>query len=1237
MEKMSPEGQVPFNLDIVFRRGLGRTLLLCFFGLSMIPLVAMGLIGYQTAYHRLEQETRRHIRIAAELKSNQLQRFVDDGLAGADRHGHEPPAVTVFNTAGQVLEALVKKGTGYRVYLVGADLTLLAGTSGNPPLDSGTRVDTAQTRLWRKNQTGDNSQPAPPEPFTYIGPYGRQVIGTYAEVHIGGTPCALIVEIDTAKAFDALNALRAIIVALVILTGLGVLAVSTTLARSIVEPVRDLSRNLLMVSEDRLDQGVHVTANHEIGELAAAFGSMIEHLKATNAEKDAQSRFMSGLTRLHRLIGGQQEPGELCLSTLEFLSGFLDLRQAGFFIMDADGRLKCAGRFPGHPDSECQQVFSPGDGQVGQAAIEKTTAFFQKEASSGSMTPSPTPDRASLIVVPLMLRQTVKGVLELEKTDGFNRFDCRFLESAAAVIAVAVNSASTRQQEEALLERTRQQAQQLKVREASLEASTRELKSKHLAFLASEEKLQLKQLELEAANAQMVKNAADLEAHMAILEKQKLDMEKQNNELEKTHRELAKKARQLEISSQYKTEFMANMSHELRTPLNSILLLSRLLLENREKTLTDRQSEFARTIHSAGEDLLNLINEILDLAKVESGKMEVDLQAVRVQAIADAMQVSFAPLAEQSGVTFTSHVAPDVPERLITDRKRIEQIVKNFLSNAFKFTARGSIRLEITVSRELIICRGAGDSHDNGCLAISVMDTGIGIPAAKHQMVFDAFQQVDGSTRRKYGGTGLGLSISRELAHLLGGEITIESEEGKGSRFTLHLPIIPLPDKEPAAIQASLFKAASIETAEPPPPEKDGGALLGMEPVPDDRHRLTPGDPCILIIDANAVSTEPIKEYAYRMGYKVLVAEQFRTGLHFADYYLPTAIFANLNLPGVEGWEIIQPIKANPRSRHIPVFTLSPRPDDFAAAIHGAAGHVIEPITARHLESAFRLIDHLQSIDDRTVLVVAPDPDAIVQVTDAVGGKTIRIMTAATAAEAKTVLEANTVNAVIMHPATPFTEQRRLLTGLQHDPMPVYLYPGGTLKALSRSEISPYAQAVNINVADTPDQLLLGMVLSLHLPANTLDKAHRDRLMAMDAPRSGLKGRKVLLVDDDMRTVFAISNVLEDQGAEVLAGKSGKESLDKLDGFPDIDLVLMDVMISEVDGYQAIREIRNRNRYRTVPIIALTAKAMQGDRARCIEAGADDYLAKPVNLDKLTSVLKIWMDPQLAAPGRFGA
>jgi CheY-like chemotaxis protein len=445
-----------------------------------------------------------------------------------------------------------------------------------------------------------------------------------------------------------------------------------------------------------------------------------------------------------------------------------------------------------------------------------------------------------------------------------------------------------------------------------------------------------------------------------------------------------------------------------------------------------------------------------------------------------------------------------------------------------------------------------------------------------------------------------------------------------------------LPEKELAVVRSDTYKPTTTQMAAVPSSADEAEGLQGVDPVPDDRNRLAPEDKCILIIDADAGTTEPIKASAYQHGYKILVAEQFQTGLHFADYHLPAAIFVNLELPGANGWPMIHRIKANPRSRHIPVFTFSFQADDFAAAIHGAAGHVIEPITSQQLETAFHRIDHLQSTDDRTLLVVAPDPDATTRITNAIGGKSIRIMTASTAAEAITGLKTGNVNAVIVHPTLRTTEQRSLLYGLQQDPMPVFLYPGIPLNAHSKTGINQFGGGVNLRVIDTPDQLLLEIVSRLHLLPKALDKAQRDQLLALDNHQAGLKGRKVLLVDDDMRTVFAVSSILEDQGAEVLTGKSGKESLDKMDRFPDIDLILMDVMISEVNGYQAIREIRNRDRYRTLPIIALTAKAMQGDRAKCIKAGADDYLAKPVNLDKLTSMLNVWINPQLADPEHIG-
>jgi tubulin-specific chaperone A len=729
-------------------------------------------------------------------------------------------------------------------------------------------------------------------------------------------------------------------------------------------------------------------------------------------------------------------------------------------------------------------------------------------------------------------------------------------------------------------------------------------------------------------NEEMVQKTAELEAHTATLEAQKREMQKQNEALAETHRALAEKARQLELSSRYKTEFLANMSHELRTPLNSILLLSRLLMENKEKNLAPRQFEFARTIHSAGEDLLNLINEILDLAKVESGKMEMELAPTKIHAITRAMLVSFTPLAEQSQVAFEIHVAPDVPEELITDRKRVEQIIKNFLSNAFKFTTTGSVRLEIAVLPAA--GRGRGEKGDNQTITISVVDTGIGIPIAKQEMVFEAFQQVDGSTRRKYGGTGLGLSISRELARMLGGKITLTSKDGRGSRFCLHLPVIPLTAAESVKIPHDGAIAASTPRSDPPSPDKTAAPPAPAGRVPDDRHRIADGDRSILVIEDDAAIIEPIKAFAQSRGYRVLVAEQFPTGLHFADHYLPTAVFVNVKLPAGDGWKMIGRIKANPRNRHIPVLALSAENDAFAAAIHKGAGCLPVPVARDHLQAAFALIGELTSKSERKILVAAPNREQAARIAAAVEGPKTRAVAATTSDDARDILASGSVQAVIIHPDMETAGQYEFLRGLENQPLPIFRYSGQPLPKTFSEDIGVSFDRLNIRTLNAPEQLPAALCAGLHLP---LDEIGKDLIPPLHGDRDRfhvLKGRRVLLVDDDMRTVFAVSNALEDKGVEVVSGKTGKESLDKLSAFPEIDLVLMDVMIADVDGYAAIGKIRRQRRFQTLPIIALTARAMQGDRDKCIRAGADDYLAKPVNLDKLTSMLKIWLELQRA-------
>ena len=1218
MEATPPERLLPFNLDLLFRRRLGRMLLLCLLGLTLLPIALMGFFSCQTAAKGLEQETGRRVHLAAEWERSRLTTVFDGSLSGAPTQGRTPGPASGTDTVAKKPAAPTPDRGSYRYYLVDADLTLMAGSIGGRPATGETLPETELTRLWDRKTKIGMAAPSLSEPIIYSGPAGKQVMGVIVPLQLDQKSCALIVETDMAAVFRTLHWLRTIVAATAILTAMGVVVVSAILVQRILNPIQGLSQRAFMAVDNQMKPVVEAPAGNEIDELARSVERLIEHLNKIENQCEAQMVFIAGLTELHQLIGGEQELDDLNLNTLEFLCDTLDLSRADFYIVNKKRKPERIGRFPGHPNHEARQALSGGEARAARAVREKTSHWFRKEASSGPPKPVLTVQQANLTAMPLMLDQTVNGVLELEKEGFFTEFDGRFAEAAAEIVSVALNAAVLRRQERSLLDQSQRQAAALKARESALQTKTQELQDQTLALQTSEESLQLKQLELQAANAQMVKNAADLEAHMTILEKQKKDIQKQNRELANAHRDLAEKARQLEISSQYKTEFMANMSHELRTPLNSILLLSRLLLENKEKTLAPRQSEFARTIHSAGEDLLHLINEILDLAKVEAGKMEADFAPVKLRAITRTMLVSFSPLAEQSGVAFDIHVAPDVPDVLVTDRKRLEQIVKNFLSNAFKFTTAGSIRLEIAT---------AADGHANGAdtpLTISVVDTGIGIPAAKQGMVFEAFQQVDGSIRRKYGGTGLGLSISRELAKMLGGEIKLESEDGLGSRFTLHLPLNPLQENEPAIVRREIPRQKPPATLAADPADRPASASTAQEYVPDDRNRLVPGDSCILIMETEVDTIEAIQAHAHEAGYKVLVAEQFPTGLHFADYHRPAAIFLNLELIDGKGWEMVARIKNNPASRHIPVFTMSPVGNMFEAACHGAADHVAKPVDSERLESPFALIAALRSVKARTILVAAPDREQAALIAATIEGPNTRAIAATTAADANAALESNEANAVIVHPAMVSAGQHEFLHRLEYTPTPVFQYSGSPLTKNAWPDAGPFADKLNIQGVDTPEQLLAAIVGSLHLPPDGLKKNQLDRLESMDNRIHELKGRKVLLVDDDMRTVFAVSNVLEDLGVTVITGKTGKESLDKLNGFPDIDLVLMDVMISGVDGYQAIRAIRDRKRYAGLTIIALTAKAMRGDRSKCIQAGADDYLAKPVNLDKLTSMLKTW-------------
>ncbi len=1220
MKASSPERLLPFNLDLLFRQRWGQLLLVSMAALAIVPVLLLGFASYRIAADGLLREAGQRVRMAAEWDHGQLAALLDGRLSGGAIPDQRPGPPPDFDAIDQMFAARDPGEDQYRRYLVDADLILRAGSTGGGHAAGEPIAETEPIRRWRRQLTTGSSTATPVKPSVYEGPAGTSVVGTLVPLDVGQHPCALCVEVDVTVVLGALRVLRAIFAGATILIAAGVLVAAAMLAQRIINPIRGLSHKVGMAVGSHAEPAVAVSGGNAIEVLEGLIERLLDELQTIAAQHDAHKRFMSNLNRLHQLISGEQKLGDLSLNTLDFLCNALDLQRADFFIVTESHELERIGRLPRHRTPEADRILVETDARVARAATERTSAWYGSDASGGSPQPVSAGEHAHLITTPLMIQHKVNGVLELEKKSAFSRSDARFLEAAVELITIALNAAMLRRQEKALLDRSQQQADALQSREAALQVKTRELQGQTRALQASEETLQLKQLELQAANAQMSKNAADLEAHMAILEQQKKDIQKQNRKLEAAHRDLAQKARQLELSSQYKTEFMANMSHELRTPLNSILLLSRLLTENKEKNLTAKQSEFARTIQSAGEDLLHLINEILDLAKVESGKMEVEYAPVNIHAVTQAMLVSFTPLAEQSGITFTIHVDPDVPDELITDRKRLEQIIKNFLSNAFKFTVTGSVRLEIERHPKT----GRTNSDTSPAVTVSVVDTGIGIPAAKQEMVFEAFQQVDGSIRRKYGGTGLGLSISRELARMLGGEITLKSKDGRGSRFTLQLPLRPLPENQPALIRSKTPERKQVLSAAAHPGDRSAGGSIATGYVPDDRNRLMPGDTCILIIDTNVDTIDAIQARAREAGFKVLVADQFPTGLHFADYHRPTAIFLNAALKDGNGWEMVAGIKDNPGSRHIPVFVISSAGSTFTAACHRAAGHIDEPVDTDRLDASFQTLIELQALTHRSILVAAPDRTQAVQTAATFEGPGIQAVVATTSQHATAILASSAVHAVVVHPAMIATDEHHFISDLEDVPLPILYYAGGDqstdLHALARTDV----ERLNVHAVGTPEQLLATIVTCLHLAPEGLKKEQVDRLRSMDERCSGLKGRRVLLADDDMRTVFAVSNILEDQGVEVITGKTGKESLDKLHGFPDIDLVLMDVMISGLDGYQAIREIRAQQRYGDLPIIALTAKAMRGDRSKCIQAGADDYLAKPVNLDKLTSMLNIW-------------
>lgn len=918
----------------------------------------------------------------------------------------------------------------------------------------------------------------------------------------------------------------------------------------------------------------------------------------------------SGQTRLSEVLRGDQPMDQLGENVLRFLAGYLDAHAGAFFFADADGFRRFASyAVPAH--SDVPERIRPGEGLVGQA-VKDGRAFVLRDVPEGYFSIGSALGQyrpRHLLVTPVTADRMVNGVLELALVHPVYGSDIDLLDHVAESIGIAIRSATDRTRLQELFDETQRQAQELQTQSEELRISNEELAEQSRVLKESQTRLELQQAQLQQTNQQLSEQARRLE--------------EQNEDLTRAKAELEHKTRELEQTSRYKSDFLANMSHELRTPLNSSLILAKLLAENRPGNLTPEQIQYAQTIESAGNDLLTLITDILDLSKIEAGRMEVKAQAVPLARLLENLGRTFQPLAADKALQFRTQIAPGTPETLETDPQKLEQVLKNILSNAIKFTEQGEVVLEVS--------RAAGERVE-----FSVRDTGIGVPAHQHDVIFEPFRQADGTTNRKYGGTGLGLSISRELVQLLGGSIELVSEEGHGSTFTISVPRVydsGRDSREPTVPMPVLPEARPPARGQPQASPLPAQAAASA-PLRDDRLCLTGGRRVALVIEDDASFARILYDLAHELGFQCLVAATAEEGLVLAWQHSPSAVLLDVGLPDNSGLAVLDQLKRDARTRHIPVHVISASEHSQAALAMGAVGCMLKPVQRAQLVEAFKRLETRLTQRVRRVLVVEDDPVQLDSLRRLLGSREVETLGAQSAAECLETLKAATVDCMVLDLNLPDASGFSLLETLSHengDPFPpVIIYTGRDLSGDEEQRLRRYSKSIIIKGAKSPERLLDEVTLFLHQVVAELPPVQQRLLEKSRSRDAVLEGRQILVVEDDVRNVFALTSVLEPRGATVAIARNGREALAALERSAQpparpVDLVLMDIMMPEMDGFTAMREIRRRPEWRKLPMIALTAKAMSSDQQECLAAGANDYLAKPLDIEKLLSLIRVWM------------
>lgn len=999
------------------------------------------------------------------------------------------------------------------------------------------------------------------------------------------------------------------------------------LSRNISAPLRRLSHIAERIAAGDLSATLTDSNTHdETGVLTRTFNTMIVNLRETIKTNQEQRWLKSSQVELSHQLQGERNVEAIARLVLSYLAEVLFVHQGVFYVLDETNDpplLKLLNSYAYQERKHIANQFRLGEGLVGQCALEKKRILLTNVPDDYIRIHSGLGETAPrhLVVVPLLFETQVNGVIELATLQPFTELQLAFLDDVSRVIGVMLNAIASYNTTQTLLEESQALAQELRMRQEDLLHSNQILEEQAQSLRESELLLQQQQEELQQSNEELQQLNEELEEKAELLESQKQQVERKNLEIEQARRELEDKAEQLALSSRYKSEFLSNMSHELRTPLNSLLILAKLLSENTNGNLTQKQVEYSQTIYSAGNDLLALINDILDLAKIESGTMAVDLQLVSFIDLQLDLDRTFREIALSKGLEFTIDLQNSLPAHLTTDPKRLLQILKNLLSNAFKFTEQGSVTLRIS-------------PEETGMIAFAVHDTGIGIPADKQHIIFEAFQQADGTTSRKYGGTGLGLSISMELSRLLKGRITLVSQPGQGSTFTLHLPehYDALKQENPP-VQPVAFPAVSA-----PPPRPDEAiappsAPLVAPPLPagleDDRANLQPGDPILLLIEDDSNFARIVLDMARGQGFKVLIALQGRAGLALAQQFMPHAITLDIHLPDMEGWVVLEHLKRNPQTRHIPIHILTVddrQPREFQM---GAIAHIQKPVSPDILTQTLSNIRQFIERQVKHLLVIEDDPMQSHSIIELIGGTDVNSTAIHMGAEALAWLRSHPCDCVVLDLGLPDMSGFDLIEQIKQEPqlslLPIVVYTGKELTEAEETQLRRLAETIIVKDVRSPERLLDETALFLHRVQANLPEPKRQLLEQLHQSDPTLAGKKVLIVDDDVRNIFALTSLLENHRMEVRFAENGRLGLEILEANPDINIVLMDVMMPEMDGYETTRAIRQRDRFRSLPVIALTAKAMQGDREKCIEAGASDYITKPVDAEQLMSLMRLWL------------